>query len=908
MRRALIAATTTAVLAATVAPAALAADAATTAVIHRESVLTELEPSGAPGTSRVFTQLTVPGGQQVNLTGQSTTGLRSLSGDASRSGDAVVFGPGLSRTVADHTADLPVEVEVTYTIDGRTVEPRDVVGHDGEVAISYVVRNLTATPTELTVADGDRVATEQTVDVAVPFVGSLSMTLPPAFSGVQAPGAVVVGDGRGNTVVTWSLLLFSPLGSEVQEVTLTATARDAVVPPALLQVIPVSPSSFGSFDSTAAAYEGAVDSTRELTSGAREIDRNLKLLVDGASKLLAGLTQLRDGSDRLATGLGDARDGAARLSDGLGTARAGGGELADGLGDLSDGANRVADGLAALDAGGTRLLDGLGRLATGSDDLADGVGELAAGATLVDDNTAALAAGATSLAGGATQLEAGIKELSAALQGSDGLPSAIAGIDQLQAGIGSGTTPDTVLYGLALVGAGLTEARAGIDGAATASEPTLRSGVARIQGGLSNPQCNAADPANAANPCGVAQLSGSITGLSTALLADLQTAIASLTAIDETVLSAGDQTLLADTIGVLSTNATRAGTIRATAAGIDTVVAQLQAGLGLVDAGLVDLAAGIGDPATADTLRNGVARVTAGVSNPACDLANPTNAANPCGVLQGLQALELGLTSAAADVAAGLGAADQPNTLLWGAAQVAGGSTQVAGGASRLQAEGTAVLAAGAARAAAGAGQLADGAASAADGAGDLSDGAGQLADGSRELADGAQRAAGGSDDLVEGLVQLDDGGQQLADGLEDAVDGGLQLADGLGRAVPGGTQIADGAQRLTDEGTSVLARSVSDASASSSLQLRHLRAVAARGSDGDGLPYPTVEGAEATAIYRFELAGVGADIGPGAVGRVGLGALALLAAALLGAVAGGRTQGRRGEGDAVAEREPVSV
>ncbi len=202
-------------------------------LVHRESILSEVDATGTVGTSRIFTQLTVPAGaREVVLPGQSTAGLRGLSGPGPAvDGDTLRFaGSGTIRTVADSTADLPVSIEVRYAIDGEEVDPADVLGHDGEVAVTYVVRNLTAVPTELTLLDGDGETTTETVDVAVPMVGSLSMTLPGSFRDVVAPGAVVVGDGRGGTVVNWSLLLFSPLGSETQEVTWTARASDAVVP------------------------------------------------------------------------------------------------------------------------------------------------------------------------------------------------------------------------------------------------------------------------------------------------------------------------------------------------------------------------------------------------------------------------------------------------------------------------------------------------------------------------------------------------------------------------------------------------------------------------------------------------------------------------------------------------------
>ena len=600
-------------------------------------------------------------------------------------GDTLRFaGSGTIRTVANSTADLPVSIEIRYAVDGEEVAPRDVLGHDGEVAVTYLVRNLTAVPTELTLVDGDGATSTETVDVAVPMVGSLSMTLPGAFRDVVAPGAVVVGDGRGGTVVNWSLLLFSPLGSETQEVTWTAQATDAVVPGASLQVLPVTPDSFGSLGSTETAYAGAVDSTTELTGGAREIDTNLRRLAEGAGTLLAGLTQLQDGADELATGLVGAADGAGDLSDGIGQARVGANELTTGLGDLATGANTLAagigsartgadeldgglgdlsagarqlsDGLGTAQAGGNELATGLGQLSAGASDLATGADDLATGATTLNSKTAELVTGAGQLSAGAAQVLSGIEQLADGLTGSDGLPAAISGINQLRAGIGAVGTSGTLLDGLSLVSAGLVDALNGIGDPGTPD--TLRNGVARVQGGLSNPACNPGNPTDPANPCGLTEVNGLIGGSATALLAELTTVLTTLGTIDATLLTADDQALYGSAVTTLQTSsALRAGTIEALSTGLAGGITQLQGGMALIDAGLVELADGIGDPATSDTLRNGVFRITAGVSNPACNPANPTDPSNPCGLLEGLTALRSGLSAAAGDVADSLGSA-----------------------------------------------------------------------------------------------------------------------------------------------------------------------------------------------------------------------------------------------------------
>jgi putative membrane protein len=829
-------------------------------VVHRVSVLTELDAAGTPGASRVFTQLTFPdGGGEVVLPGQSTAGFRRLAGPAPVvSGDALRFrseGPGLARMVAEHTAPLPVAVEVAYELDGESVDPASLGGQEGRLAVTYTIRNLTAAPTELEVVDGEGNVTTQTVDVAVPMVGSLSLTLPSGFSDITAPGAVVVGDGRGSTVVNWSVLLFTPIGANTQSYTWSADVRSAAVPEALVQILPVTPNSFGTFATTEQAYGGAVDSTTALTAGTMEIDANLRLLWEGASRLLAGLTLLRDGAEDLSLGLVRADDGATRLSGGLREAR--------------DGSHRLASGLGVLEAGAWTA--------------ADGADDLAAGAALLDANARMLAAGSGDLASGAAGLFAGLWLLANGITGESGLPAAVAGTDRLAAGVGSASTDGTLLYGLDQVGAGLGLLSAGIG--APAEPDTLRDGVAQVQGGLtdvdlglqqlaggiSNPACDPGNPADPANPCGLREGVLGIEAGASGLAAAVAGVRGLLESIDASVLTVADQTALATAIASLGSPAT-AGTIlngiaviEATAgqlglgasqlvAGIGAPatdgtlrngVAKLQVGMGIIDDGLFQMSQAIGTPTADGTLRNGVARLTAGVSNPSALTTNPTcdptvTPTNPCGLLEGLQVLRAGLAAALDAVESGLGDTDTQGTLLWGADQVATGASEVASGAGRLQAEGTAAVA----------------------------DGASALRDGLDQLADGATDAATGGNQLAQGLVQLDEGAAQLAGGLADARTGSSRLADGLADARDGGNELADGADRLSIEGTQVLAGRVSEATTSSSLQLEQVRAAAARGEAGEGMPYPTAAGATATAVYQFRVAGVATTTGLGVLAR----------------------------------------
>lgn len=922
---------------------------------QRQSILTELSNTGEAGTSRVFTQLKATGSGEVAVTlpQQSTRGLRNLEGFGKPdvNGDDVIWtldasDDGFARSVADNTADLPVSVSVIYRLDGAEVSPSDLAGRTGQVEVEYTVRNLTAEPREIISFDAENNKFTETMDVAVPMVGSLSLTLPASFANIDAPGAVTVGDGRGNTVINYSLLLFAPLGAEEQTVTWSADAVDTAIPETSLQVLPVDDKSFNSLNATADAYKGAAESLSTLGNGALIINSNLLLLGSGASQLLDGLGQLADGAGALNDGLANtAAPGARQLSDGMSAARAGGGQLATGLGELALGATRLANGLGDARAGGAKLSNGLGDLAAGAGDLRGGTSDLAAGARTLDGKTGELAAGAGQVADGASGLLVGLETLRGSLNDPDALPKAIAGVTTLNnavksliGAVGAPTTDGTLLNGMTRLSMGLSnpgcdpEATSGptrcgmLQGIQrlTAGAAALDAGALKIAGGLSNPACDPEDPEN---PCGLRQ---GVAALE-AGVADLRTGVAGATAtlgaIDGTPLSGLDQMRLAGAIAALQgdVDAGFEGLLAGTEAlkdGIDQLrdgivdpgtEGTLRNGIAQIDGGLTLLTNAIGDVTEPETLLNGVQRVTTGLSNPAafnpanagfnpgCDPATAENGLAPCGVLQALQLISGGLSNPTCDpedprnpcglleglggalaaVNAGLGdRTTGTTTLIGGAAILAGGTAQVRDGAAQLRREGTGPLASGAAQLDAGAVRLLDGARAASAGSGDLVSGLGQLADGGGQLAAGAGTAASGSRDLASGLVQLDDGASQLANGLGDAADGSGQLAEGLESAEEGGGKVADGVGALQEGFEEQLIGGVSAGRQSASQDYEQVKAVIARGREG-AAPYGIADGADATTVFQFDLAGVGTEEGPSTL------LLVVLALAALGAAAG---------------------
>ena len=834
-RQALAAAATCSVVALCPSPVAAASPgvagpvaagpAAAPVVVDRQTVQVSLTPTGTLRDAKLFRQLTVLGNGRLSLTeGSPSQGVRNLDGFAAPrivGGQALytldVRGRAVRRTVADFGRPLPVSVEASYRLDGRAVQPADVVGRSGVLDVRYTVRNVTATPTQVVYRDAAGAAHSEQVDLVTPYVGQLTTTLPTGYEHITAPRADVAGDGRGGSLLTYTMVLFSPIGDPVQNFGYQARVRDAQLPAAKVQIVPVDPAGKPELAFGENGFRDGASQAAALTVGAGTIDRNLLALQAGSSQLLGGLTQLAAGAVSLQNGLdGRAAPGARALAAGAATAQAGGSALADGLAALHKGAIRLAGGLDKAAAGGSALSAGATRLSTGA-------GQAATGAGALSDGIQAILTGVQGLPATVSG-QAGFQQLKAALAG-------------IATGIGSpaDTAPTSLLGGLNLLGAGLRSPLgvAGCDQSAspgTAIACGAADGVqlvaqqlaaAAAAGGGIDQILGAARAAYAGAACPVAPVGSSpVPGVvpPTKLPAGICQAVAGVAfglGLPAGVRSATDPG------GLKAQTALAAGALGRVFAGID--------------AGIIP----------------GLARVRAGLSNPACSASAPTASANPCGVKE-----VAGLVSGGLDALVA-GVSSQLSTFLSqaaaGARSLAAGTRDLAAGAQALQTTGAVPLAAGLTALSAGGGTLAA----------------------------GAGQAATGATALSTGLGALDAGAAQLSSGLDTAAVGSRRLATGLATARDGAAKVTDGTGRLHREGTAPLVVAGAATQHENALRYATLVALGEKGRDG-ALPYAPPSGATGSAAYSFTLAAA-TSAGRDDATRAGLG-LGLLCLVALGA------------------------
>lgn len=887
-----------------------AAVAATTDEVQatvRKSVQVLMSPDGSVNASRLYTQVSATGTGEITFTDAVSGSLRDLDGfsaptveDGQAQYDLQVAGAQNLRNLHDFpAADLPISITATATLDGQPIAPTDIVGKSGLLHMTYQVENRTAVQQEVSWTGGDGEQVTRTLEVPLPYVGTMQTVLPSGYGDISAPGASLGGDGRGATKLSYTLVLFEPLGSTKAMLSYEARVTDAAIPQVDFTFLPTAPADNPTTASAQEQYKGGQQTGAELAAGATEIDANVLKLAAGAGTLLAGLQKLYAGAGELRSGLDDtAAPGARKLADGAA-------DLATGLNDTAaPGANQIAAGAGELAAGiNDKLAPGGRKLAKGADDLAKGAKVAADGGKALEAGAGELATGLAGLQAGLGQLESGIDQLPGNLASDPAFQQLKGALQAVQDGIGSpgDTSPSTLLGGLNAIRGGLDNPNTGAPANGNPCDSSASPGsndscgvkdaLQLLKFGLSNPACNPANPTNPANPCGIVEGLGRVRdGLAAASAAggDLDKLIAAAKGgYAALVATAGCPTTLPGDPGIIANipapsvmlangmsntspcyaqssvvyglglpagvlSGTDPGGVKAQTVAAAGGLTQIDTGLtGKVLPGIDKVLTGIGTDGDSGTLMYATARLKAALSNPGCDLTNPQAPANPCGIKQIQQLVSAGIDQLVAAIAGSLAGAvgsatagcDPTATLACGAAALGAGADQLAAGSERL--------ATGLATISAGAGAVSGGATT-------LSEGIDTAGTGADALDAGAQKLAAGLVVAADGSTQISEGADDLAAGLGDAADGSGQIEDGLGQAVPGAQQIQDGGERLSAEGTQQIVAAGMDTTDAYGEKYAVMEALNTRAASGAGIPNGKAvgENVATTGAFSYLLSG----------------------------------------------------
>ena len=690
---------------------------------------------------------------------------------------------------------LPVDVEISYKLDGAAVDENQLEGASGHIELSVEYTNNMHDTVEY---EGE------SYDVYMPFLMISGFMLDNTeAANVEVTGGTAVNDGDRIVVVGLGFPgLKESLG--LDDISLEGDDGEALddidIPDGLtvefdaVNYTPVTVLTAASiFDLDDLGIDG-ID-TDSVSGKLDEAQDGMEQLMDGAAQLHDGIATLNDGATSLNEGAEALSDGAEALNDGAQTLRDGVSELSGGAATLSSGAAELNNGAVSLRDGAGSLSNGAGTLSSGASQAASGAQSLASGASQLSSGASSVNAGAQSLASGINSANEGAAALSAGLNTlNEGIPALQAGAQQLQAGasnLSSGSAQlvaqnealnngaAALVTGLSDLNDGLTNGEGqvaaltnGSDAFATALGQ-LKSGLTNIAGNYySNESIDSTINALAQyrNTEGVdedaAEQIDELIAAYRALYTQYQTLYGTVCSTDPQVAS------VINTVGALNVSFSGDGT--AENPGIRGGITAL---LGTISGATSQLYSG------AQQLQAGIDAYTTGASVVASGAAQLSEGANA--LVSSLPSVAEGvgnLTSGAASLAAGTQQlADGAAALTAGTSSLANGASTLSSGASNL-ATGTASLSSGAASLASGASTLYSGASALADGTSTLSSGASALEGGVQTLSGGASDLAGGTATLADGAATLRDGTEELTAGAQELFDGSGELQDGIAR------------------------------------------------------------------------------------------------------------------------------
>ena len=311
--------------------------------------------------------------------------------------------------------ELPVDVKITYKLDGEEIEPSELAGKSGKVTIRFDYTNKTK---QTVTVDG------KNSEVISPFVMLSGMILPvDKFSNVQVENGKVISEGSNQIVVGYAVPGFKQCLQDGINDSKIETALDNIEVPDYVEVTADVTDFELSMTMTVAASDLLGTSAEDAIDEVKD-KADVSSLTDSVDKLADSADQLEEGSGKITNGLETLKDGTYSLSDGAST-------LADGAASLETYTSQLADGTSKISTAMGSLDEGIKSIKSGSSALNDGAKTLASGAKTLDTSVGTLKKGAEDLNSGANALLAGFEGSDSSAGVKEGASSLATGVKTL---------------------------------------------------------------------------------------------------------------------------------------------------------------------------------------------------------------------------------------------------------------------------------------------------------------------------------------------------------------------------------------------------------------------------------------------------------------------------------------------
>ena len=285
----------------------------------------------------------------ANVTDKTTlTDIQNTESDAefTQNGEELVWNTNDTDVYYKGNTDkaLPIDVKVTYALDGQEAALEDIIGKSGHLTVTVNLKN-NETGT-VNVNGKDRT-------IVTPLITAVGVILGGDAANVTAEHGIIESAAKSSVAAFVTLpgvkdSLSGLLPDEVNSiedylqdtVTVEADVEDFTCPQVMVACA-TSTAALG----TSNVFD--LSSINDLTDGINQLNDAMSQLMDGASQLVDGTSQLAGGVLALLDGANTLNNGAAALDDGLGQLTNGLDTLSANNAALNAGAQQVADGVLA---------------------------------------------------------------------------------------------------------------------------------------------------------------------------------------------------------------------------------------------------------------------------------------------------------------------------------------------------------------------------------------------------------------------------------------------------------------------------------------------------------------------------------------------------------------------------------
>lgn len=318
----------------------LAADAKEDKVDKSETVYVKAKADGTVKETKVNDLLDISGKEGEIEDYSTLTDIKNKEGDEeyTQSNDGTVLWENHGENISyegKSDKELPVDVKVSYYLNGKKMKPKDMIGKSGKVKIRFDYENKTS---ETVSVDG------KDIDVKVPFMALSALTLPAdTFSNIQVFNGKNMADKSDNIVVG---VAFPGLSDSLKLGDYEET-KDVEIPDYVEVTADVENFEL-EYTATIITTPGLDDADTDKLDDVNDLVDGVDSLTDASSALKEGAMQMSEGLETFQSYLSEYQNGVTSLSEGMQALTSGLKELDTRKSDLSEGAAKLQQALTLL--------------------------------------------------------------------------------------------------------------------------------------------------------------------------------------------------------------------------------------------------------------------------------------------------------------------------------------------------------------------------------------------------------------------------------------------------------------------------------------------------------------------------------------------------------------------------------